>query len=115
MQGKSGRTMQRSAQAGTSAKTDSPNDDQKWRIYICIQYSVAGDQPYRQICSIGKAHATITAATNQIVIVHRIDQNSRASGVRSCSLYALELKIFNPFPLPDADKKLNLIAMMIRL
>ena len=63
----------------------------------------------------GNAHANIIAVIHQIKIDHRIDQNSRAKGVRSCSSYADDRNIFNPLPLPDADKKLNFIAMVLRL
>ena len=67
------------------------------------------------MCSIGNAIAIINAANSHINIAQRIEQNSLASGVCSCSLYELDRKIFKPFPLPDADKMLNLVAIVIRL
>lgn len=115
MHGISGRITQRVIQYGTSATTDKPTEENMLCIYIAIQSWVAGDQPYRQICSIGNAHANISAAISHMIIFHRIAQNSRARGVCSCSLYALDRKMPIPFPLPDADKKLNLVAMMVLL
>ena len=71
----------------------------------------AGDQPYRQMCSAINANANANAHTNQIPIAHRIVQNIWAMGLRWCSLYALELNIFNPLDEPPAEKNLNLAAI----
>ena len=73
---------------------------------------LAGPQPYRHMCSTAKDNPNKIAHIIQIPTFQRIFQNFRAIGVCSCSLYALDSKIFNPLPEPLFDKMLNFIAMI---
>lgn len=71
------------------------------------QCSLAGPQPYRQICSTANDKPNANAHTNHIMTSQRNSQNFRAIGVRSCSLYALDSKIFKPLPESELEKMLN--------
>lgn len=77
----SGRITHRVAHAGISARTEIPPLVIRLDKNILNHCFVAGDQPYRHICSIGKDAANINAPINHTMIVQRIDQNSRAMGV----------------------------------
>ena len=105
------RISEREIQPGISATTDMPPVVNIFIKYMRVHAADAGDQPYRQMCSAINANANANAHTNQIPIAHRIVQNIWAMGLRWCSLYALELNIFNPLDEPPAEKNLNLAAI----
>ncbi len=98
---------------GISAITDMPSVDTALCRYIFVHMALAGDQPYRQICSNMNDSPNANAQTSHIPIVHRNSQKTRAIGVRSCSLYDAELNILRPLPLPPADKILNWFAIVL--
>ena len=100
-------------QAGTSANMDMPPLVNIFWKYSTVHCWVAGDHPARQMCSIQNDKPNAAAHTNQIPTAHRSDQNSDAMGVRKLSLYAVDLKIFKPLPLPPADKILNFSTIVL--
>ena len=113
MHAKSVLKMQRQNHAGNSANAARPPLVNKFIRYVFVHTALAGLHPYRQMCSIIKEAPNASAHAIHMPHPHRMRQNICAIGVFSCSLYAVDRNISIPLPLPDADKILNFLAIVL--